>query len=111
VQRTTSYTGIEGVQMQDQAVQESMGAILERNLEHLAPSDSMITRVRRQMIRMATQHAKDGTLPPSVDGADLYANVRGGQMVASTDADWIDAYKRELDANPWQNVGRKAAAE
>ncbi len=111
VQRTKSYTGIEGVQMQDQAVQESMGEILDRTLEHLAPSDSMITRVRRQMIRMATQHAKDGSLPPSVDRADLYANVRGGQMVAPTDADWIDAYKREIDANPWQNVGRKAAAE
>jgi hypothetical protein len=71
----------------------------------------MITRVRRQMIRMAVQHAKDGSLPPSVDGADLYANVRGGQKVSPTDADWIDAYKRELDANPWQNVGQKAAAE
>jgi hypothetical protein len=111
VQRTKSYTGIEGVQMQDQAVQESMGEILDRTLEHLAPSDSMITRVRRQMIRMATQHAKDGTLPPSVDGADLYANVRGGHMVAPTEADWIDAYKHELAANPWQGVGRKVAAE
>jgi hypothetical protein len=97
--------------MQDQAVQESMSEILDRTIEHLAPSDSMITRVRRQMIRMATQHAKDGTLPPSVDGADLYANVRGGQVVVPTDADWIEAYKRELAANPWQNVGRKAAAE
>ena len=86
-----------------------MGGILDRSIEHLAPSDSMITRVRRQMIRMATQHAKDGSLPPSVDRADLYANVRGGQMVAPTNADWIDAYRRELDANPWQNVGAKAA--
>ena len=50
-------------------------------------------------------------MPVSVDRADLYANVRGGQMVAPADADWIDAYRREIDANPWQNVGVKAAAE
>jgi len=111
VQRTKSYTGIEGVQMQDHAVQESMGEIVDRTIERLAPSDVMITRVRRLLIRSATDHAASGAVPVSVDRADLYANVRGGQMVAPADADWIDAYRREIDANPWQNVGVKAAAE
>jgi hypothetical protein len=39
----------------------------------------------------------------------LYAGVRGGQIVAPNGTDWIEAYRREIDANPWQNVGLKAA--
>jgi len=109
VQRTRSYTGIEGVQMQDQAIQESMGPILERGNEHLAPSDIMINRVRRQLVKAAQEHAKNGTVPVSVDRPDLYKNVRGGQIVAKNGTDWLDAYRRELDAHPWQGVGLKAA--
>ena len=39
MQRTQSFTGIEGIHVQDQCVTESMGAIVDRSLEHLAPSD------------------------------------------------------------------------
>ena len=109
VQKTKSYTGIEGVQMQDQAIQESMGEILERGNEHLAPSDIMINRVRRQLIKAATQHARDGTVPVSVDRPDLYKGVRGGQIVAPNGADWIESYRRELESHPWEGVGLKAA--
>ncbi len=48
-----SYTGIDGIQLQDQAVQESMGAITDHTFEHLAPSDQMITQTRRRLIRAA----------------------------------------------------------
>ena len=43
----TSYSGIENVHMQDQAVTESMGAITDHAFEHLASSDQMIGICRR----------------------------------------------------------------
>jgi polysaccharide pyruvyl transferase WcaK-like protein len=38
-QKTRSFTGIEGVNTQDRAVQESMGRLVDRSREHLGPAD------------------------------------------------------------------------
>ena len=43
-----SFTGIDGIHSQDQAITESMGPIYDRSHEHLATSDSMIIRTRRR---------------------------------------------------------------
>ena len=109
VQRTTSYTGIEGVQMQDQAVQVSMGEILDRTLEHLAPSDIMITRVRRLMIKSAEDYAKDGVLPLSVDHPEFYDRVRGGHFVSNEEKNWLEAYRGIISTSPWEGVSAQAA--
>jgi hypothetical protein len=53
VERTQSYTGIDGIHLQDQAITESMGAIVDRSQEHLGSSDAMIIRTRRRLIRAA----------------------------------------------------------
>ena len=50
---TSIYTGIDSIHLQDQAVTESMGAILDHSFEHLAPSDLMITRTRRRLLLAA----------------------------------------------------------
>jgi hypothetical protein len=47
------YTGITGIQAQDQAVTESMGGITDHAFENLAPSDLMIARTRRRLLRAA----------------------------------------------------------
>jgi hypothetical protein len=46
VQKNETFTGIEGINAQDQAVQESMGAIGDRSREHLANSDMAIVAAR-----------------------------------------------------------------
>src|SRR6185312_9234859 len=51
VQRDKSYTGIEGIHVQDQAITESMGPIVDRSLETLAPSDIAVVRARRLILR------------------------------------------------------------
>jgi nitrite reductase/ring-hydroxylating ferredoxin subunit len=43
LQRAESYSGIDGIYLQDQAVTESMGDIVDHTFEHLAISDLMIT--------------------------------------------------------------------
>src|SRR5207302_1876487 len=42
VQRTESFTGIDGINQQDRALQESMGPIVDRSKEHLGPADKAI---------------------------------------------------------------------
>jgi phthalate 4,5-dioxygenase len=61
-QRQGSYTGIWGVNDQDRAVQESMGAIVDRTLEHLGPSDIAVITARRRLLAAARALA-DGREP------------------------------------------------
>jgi phthalate 4,5-dioxygenase oxygenase subunit len=98
VQRTRSYTGIEGVQLQDQAMQESMGMIVDRSLEHLAPSDMMVGRARRLLIRAARAHAENGTMPPGAADPSCQEGARGGFFVAPQGQDWMEAYADQLAA-------------
>src|SRR5262249_55100523 len=95
-QRDTSYTGIQGIGRQDQAAVECMGEIVDRSLEHLAPSDRMIMVTRRRLLDAARAFAADGRLPATVDGAHIYRKARGGSFGAPPAEDWLDAYARNL---------------
>jgi hypothetical protein len=68
-QRNGSFTGIKGIGIQDEAVTESMGPIVDHTVEHLAPSDQMITRTRRRLLMAARALRDKGTLPPGVEDA------------------------------------------
>ena len=57
-QNNTIYSGIDGIHLQDQAITESMGPIVDHAFEHLAPSDQMITRTRRRLL-MAARALRD----------------------------------------------------
>ena len=98
MQRSTTYTGIQGIGRQDQAAVECMGEIVDRSLEHLAPSDRMIMVTRRRLLEAARAFAADGRLPATVDGAHIYRKARGGSFVAPSSEDWLDAYARNLRA-------------
>jgi phthalate 4,5-dioxygenase len=52
MQRTGNYTGIAGIQEQDKAMTESMGAICNRTREHLGTSDVAIIAVRRRLLKL-----------------------------------------------------------
>jgi phthalate 4,5-dioxygenase oxygenase subunit len=84
------YTGIVGVNLQDQAVTESMGPIYDRINERLGSSDAMIIRVRRRMIDAARALEERGVTPPGVDDPDAYL-VRAGGVILPVDANWIEA--------------------
>jgi phthalate 4,5-dioxygenase oxygenase subunit len=92
----TIYTGIESVHLQDQAVTESMGPILDHTLEHLAPSDLMITRTRRRLLTAARALRDKGIPPPGVDNADVFRDARGGYFLCDEGSGWQDAYSRQL---------------
>ena len=97
VQRTGSFTGIDGIHHQDQAVTESMGPITDHSWEHLAPSDRMVAMTRRRLLRAAQALAEDGSRPPGGDGS-AYARMRGGYFLAPATRPWPEVYDAELAA-------------
>ena len=96
VQRTKTYTGIEGVNTQDLAVRESMGTIVPRWREHLGSTDKAVITFRRLMIQAARDLEK-GIDPPGVD-PDTYWDVRATDEVFPKDVDWRDGARETLMA-------------
>ena len=88
VQRAESYTGIDGIQQQDQAITESMGSIVDRSREHLGASDAMVIRTRQRISRAVRDHL-EGATPPGVDSPELY-RVRSGGVLLPRTADWLE---------------------
>jgi hypothetical protein len=64
-----SYSGVEGIAMQDASLQESMGPIQDRTLENLCPTDRGIVMTRRMLLR-AAQANRDGGRIPALDPAE-----------------------------------------
>ena len=96
-QRTgLSYSGITGVPLQDQAIQESMGTIVDRTWEHLAASDRMVMLTRRVLLEGAEIYAETGELPEMVDKPELCADARGGDIVVPYGTDWLDGYQEKM---------------
>ncbi len=113
VQRTASYTGIEGIHTQDQAITESMSSIVDRTLERLAPSDIMVTRVRRELLNAARALERDGAAPPAAGASDRFREPRGGYFTARSGDDWMDTYREYLararQATPPQSAAKGGA--
>jgi hypothetical protein len=83
-----SYTGIQGVGTQDCAVQESMGPIADRTLEHLLITDTAIVKIRRLLLQALKDHAA-GKPPPGMNPASYRVRstrcaVPKGQPFAET---------------------------
>jgi phthalate 4,5-dioxygenase len=93
------YSGIDGIHLQDQAITESMGPIVDHTFEHLAPSDQMITRTRRRLLMAARALRDGGVLPPGVENADVFRGARSGYLVTDDKTRWQEVYARELAAS------------
>ena len=104
------YSGINGIHLQDQAITESMGPIVDHTFEHLAPSDQMITRTRRRLLMAARALRDKGTLPPGVDDVQVFRGARGGYFV-SDDGPWQEVYAKRLAAAAGPSPTRLRAAE
>ncbi|HEY7300127.1 MAG TPA: Rieske 2Fe-2S domain-containing protein [Xanthobacteraceae bacterium] len=58
-----SFTGIKGLGSQDCGIQESMGPISDRALEHLLVSDTAIVKIRRLLLKTLDDYAAGRPLP------------------------------------------------
>jgi phthalate 4,5-dioxygenase oxygenase subunit len=93
VQRTQTFTGIEGVNTQDHAIQESMGPIVDRSKEHLGTIDRAIIALRRLLLEAMTTVEQGGD-PPGLSPA--YYRIRSIERVLPESAQWWDALGEEI---------------
>ena len=96
--RGESYSGIIGIPLQDQAIMESMGPIVDRTQEHLGSSDRMVMVTRRVLLKAAKDYQATGALPPVLDNPALCRQARGGDTIVPAGTDWLDAYWRAMTA-------------
>ena len=92
------YSGIDGIHLQDQAITESMGPIIDHAFEHLAPSDQMIARTRRRLLRASRALRDARHAPPGIEDPAVYHGARSGYFVSDDQRDWQQVYKHRLAA-------------
>jgi nitrite reductase/ring-hydroxylating ferredoxin subunit len=93
--KTVSWAGIRGIFVQDNAVQEGMGAIVDRSREHLGTADLAIIAARRLYLEAARALAERGIEPPGVLGAATYQDIDSFAYVQEADVPWHEAQPLE----------------
>jgi phenylpropionate dioxygenase-like ring-hydroxylating dioxygenase large terminal subunit len=96
LQKTKTFTGITGLHSQDYAVQEGMGKICDRTLEHLGTSDRAIITAR-QLLFEALDDAARGGVPKGADPTS-YRELRPVDLMIPAGVRWQDHLARDLAA-------------
>lgn len=91
-QRTSSFSGIQCVPVQDQAIIESMGEIVDRTFEHLSPSDQMVALTRRSILNAVAAHEESGAVVPVLDQPSVVRAARSGTFITGAEKEWFAAY-------------------
>jgi phenylpropionate dioxygenase-like ring-hydroxylating dioxygenase large terminal subunit len=98
VHRTRMFCGIPGFGVQDQAVQESQGPIVDRSRERLGTSDSAIIHVRKRLMGAARALAEHG--PPAPGRNPRSFCVRSASVVVPPGESWVEAAMSRMVARP-----------
>ena len=93
-----SFSGIEGIAMQDASLQESMGAIMDRSREHLTNTDNGIIMARQRLLRAAKALSDNGILPPGREPQDQ--QVRSAALILERTEQFQIAAREALTARP-----------
>ena len=89
-QKTRSFTGIDGINTQDFAVQEGMGPIVDRSEEYLGTSDRAIITLRKMLLD-ATTAVERGEVPPGVEPR-THRDIRPYDGIVPPGANWRDTF-------------------
>jgi phthalate 4,5-dioxygenase oxygenase subunit len=104
------FSGIAGLNVQDTAVGGMLGTLNDRTLEHLVPSDAMIVRARRKLLRLVEEFAADKSMMlPGVDDPGIYRGHRAGNFIAPTGKPFREAYEEVMRKHA--NAAPRWAAE
>jgi phenylpropionate dioxygenase-like ring-hydroxylating dioxygenase large terminal subunit len=91
VQRTRTFTGIEGVNTQDFALQTGMGAITDRSKEALGSTD-MAVQTARKLLLEAADDVEAGKDPVGIE-PDSHRLARGADLLVPRGSEWRDVSK------------------
>jgi phthalate 4,5-dioxygenase oxygenase subunit len=93
-----TFSGVEGIAMQDASLQESMGPIVDRTKENLASTDNGIIMARHRLLRAVTALVDTGTVPPGVNPA--HQKVRSAAIVLPPDVPFTEGAREAFIARP-----------
>jgi phthalate 4,5-dioxygenase len=98
-QKKVNFSGLENVTpIQDAAMQESMGPIVDRTKEHLGASDAAIVQLRRRLMHAARQLQSNHQAPPGVEEPKLYRK-HGDQLLLGANDAWPEHYAAKMEAD------------
>jgi len=86
--REGAWTGITGANLEDIAVEESMGPIYDRTKEHLGTSDIGVIRMRRLMLESARALAERGEPPIGLREPVALERLYADETMLPLDASW-----------------------
>ena len=89
-----TFSGVEGIAMQDASLQESMGPIVDRMKENLVSTDNGIIMARHRLLRAVKALMDKDVAPPGVDLA--HQHVRSAAVILPPDEPFKDAAKEHL---------------
>src|ERR1700691_5578124 len=90
VQKTQTFTGIEGINTQDFALQEGMGPIVDRSQEYLGSSDRAIVTLRNVLLE-AISAVERGEKAPGTDPA-THRDIRPYDGVVPPGGNWRESF-------------------
>jgi len=101
--RTRMFCGIPGFGVQDQAIQESQGPIVDRTKERLGASDTAIIQVRKRLMSAARGLRERGAPAPGADRPASFL-VRSASVVLPPGASWVEAARPLVVVRPGQTL-------
>lgn len=89
-----TFSGVEGIAMQDASLQESMGPIVDRTKENLVSTDNGIIMARHRLLKAIKALIEKDETPPGVDPA--HHQVRSAAVILPPDQSFQDGAKEAL---------------
>jgi len=93
-----TFSGVEGIAMQDASLQESMGPVVDRTKENLVSTDNGIIMARHRLLRALKAFTDTGVAPPGVDPA--HQKVRSAAIVLPPEVPFTEGARDVLVARP-----------
>ena len=92
-----TFSGIEGIGMQDASLQESMGPVVDRRRENLVSTDNAII-MARTLLKRAARALQSGREPSGT--ASEHHRVRSASFLLPVDQSFVKAKMDDLKARP-----------
>jgi phthalate 4,5-dioxygenase oxygenase subunit len=89
-----TFSGVEGIGIQDASLQESMGPVVDRTKENLVATDNGIIMARHRLLRAVKAFAEKGVAPPGIDSA--HQKVRSASFILPPDQPFNDSAREAL---------------
>ena len=89
-----TFSGVEGIAMQDASLQESMGPVVDRTKENLVSTDNGIIMARHRLLRAVKALVEKDVTPPGVELA--HQRVRSAAVVLPPDQPFTEGAREAM---------------